>query len=157
VIVCGRQAADGDTGQVGPGIATQLGINQLTYVSGIREIDMEARTITVERLVEEGCEVVQSRLPCLITVVKDINNPRYPSFMGIRRANKREYPVWSADDLCAGTEADMECFGLIGSPTKVVKVFTPPPREGDCEMIPADDPRQAGETLAERILGEKIL
>ena len=157
VIVCGRQAADGDTGQVGPGIATQLGINQLTYVSGIREIDLDARTITVERLVEEGCEVVQSTLPCLITVVKDINSPRYPSFMGIRRANKREYPVWSAEDLCAATEADMECFGLIGSPTKVVKVFTPPPREGDCELIPADDPRQAAGTLAERILGEKIL
>jgi electron transfer flavoprotein beta subunit len=77
--------------------------------------------------------------------------------MGIRKANKREYPVWSAEDLCAATEADMECFGLIGSPTKVVKVFTPPPREGDCELIPADDVRQAAGTLAERILGEKIL
>jgi electron transfer flavoprotein beta subunit len=157
VILCGRQAADGDTGQVGPGIATQLGINQLTYVFKIREIDFEARTITVERLVEEGREVVTSALPCLITVVKDINSPRYPSFLGIRKANRREYPVWSAEDLCNETGADQECFGLIGSPTKVIKVFTPPPREGDCEIIPADDAAQAADRLSDRILAEKIL
>jgi electron transfer flavoprotein beta subunit len=157
IIICGRQAADGDTGQVGPGIATQLGINQLTYVFSIRELDLEARTITVERLVEEGREVVTSTLPCLITVVKDINTPRYPSFLGIRKANKREYPVWSAEGLCADTGADQECFGLIGSPTKVVKVFTPAPREGDCVVFQADDPRMAAGELAESILREKIL
>jgi electron transfer flavoprotein beta subunit len=157
VIICGRQAADGDTGQVGPGVATQLGISQLTYVFKIREIDFEARTITVERLVEEGREVVTSSLPCLITVVKDINTPRYPSFMGIRKANKIEYPTWSAEDLCADAGADAACFGLIGSPTKVIKVFTPPPREGECEIIAADDVRQAVDELADRILAEKIL
>jgi electron transfer flavoprotein beta subunit len=158
VILCGRQAADGDTGQVGPGIATQLGIGQLTYVSTIRELDLEGRTITVERLVEEGREVVTCPLPCLITVVKDINSPRYPSFLGIRKANRRDYPVWTAEDLCNDTGADAECFGLIGSPTKVVKVFTPPPREGECEIIPLnDDPVNAADALADRILSEKIL
>jgi electron transfer flavoprotein beta subunit len=157
VIICGRQAADGDTGQVGPGIATQLGINQLTYVFKIREIDIEGRTITVERLVEEGREVVTSGLPCLITVVKDINTPRYPSFLGIRKANKREYPNWSAEDLCADSDADRECFGLIGSPTKVIRVFTPPVREGACELFPGDDPLQAADTLADHVLAEKIL
>jgi electron transfer flavoprotein beta subunit len=157
VIICGRQAADGDTGQVGPGVATQLGISQLTYVFKIREIDFEARTVTVERLVEEGREVVTSSLPCLITVVKDINTPRYPSFMGIRKANKIEYPTWSAEDLCADAGADAACFGLIGSPTKVIRVFTPPPREGACEIIAADDVRQAADELADRILAEKIL
>jgi electron transfer flavoprotein beta subunit len=157
VIICGRQAADGDTGQVGPGIATQLGINQLTYVCHIRELDPKGRTITVERLVEEGREVVTSPLPCLITVVKDINSPRYPSFLGIRKANKREYPVWTAEDLCNDTGADEACFGLIGSPTKVVKVFTPPPREGECEIISREDPRQSADALADRILAEKIL
>jgi electron transfer flavoprotein beta subunit len=157
VILCGRQAADGDTGQVGPGIATQLGISQLTYVFKIRELDLEGRTITVERLVEEGREVVTSPLPCLITVVKDINSPRYPSFLGIRKANRREYPAWTAENLCDDTGADEACFGLIGSPTKVVKVFTPPPREGDCELIPADDPAKAADTMSDRILAEKIL
>jgi electron transfer flavoprotein beta subunit len=158
VILCGRQAADGDTGQVGPGIATQLGIPQLTYVFKIRELDLEGRTITVERLVEEGREVVTSPLPCLITVVKDINSPRYPSFLGIRKANKHEYPTWSAEDLCNDTGADAECFGLIGSPTKVVKVFTPPPREGDCTLVPMnDDPVAAADALADHVLAEKIL
>jgi electron transfer flavoprotein beta subunit len=157
VILCGRQAADGDTGQVGPGVATQLGISQLTYVSKIRELNLAERTVTVERLVEEGREVVTAPLPCLITVVKEINTPRYPSFMGIRRANRKEYPVWSAEDLCNDTGADSECFGLIGSPTKVVKVFTPPPREGGCEMVSPDDVAQAADVLSDRILAEKIL
>lgn len=157
IILCGRQASDGDTGQVGPGIATQLGINQLTYVSKIRALDPAARTITVERLVEEGHEVVSSTLPCLITVVKEINEPRFPNFMGVRRANRMTYPVWSAEDLCADTGANAECFGLIGSPTKVVKVFTPPVREGGCTFIPADDPARAADLLAERIIAEKIL
>ncbi len=157
VILCGRQAADGDTGQVGPGIATQLGISQLTYVFRIRELDLEGRTITVERLVEEGREVVISSLPCLITVVKDINSPRYPSFMGIRRANQREYPLWTAEDLCSDTGAEEACFGLIGSPTKVVKVFTPSPREGECELVPAEDPIQAADVLSDHLLAEKIL
>jgi electron transfer flavoprotein beta subunit len=157
VIICGRQAADGDTGQVGPGIATQLGISQLTYVSQIRELDMENRTITVERLVEEGREVVTSPLPCLITVVKDINSPRYPSFLGIRKANKRDYPVWTAEDLCNDTGADEACFGLVGSPTKVVRVFTPQPREGVCDLIPAEDLSQAADALVDRVLSEKIL
>lgn len=158
VIICGRQAADGDTGQVGPGIATQLGISQLTYVFKIRELDLDGRTITVERLVEEGREVVTSPLPCLITVVKDINSPRYPSFMGIRKANAKEYPVWTAENLCDDTGADAECFGLIGSPTKVVKVFTPAPREGECTMVPLNDnPAQAANALADLILAEKIL
>jgi electron transfer flavoprotein beta subunit len=157
VILCGRQAADGDTGQVGPGVATQLGISQLTYVFRIREIDFGARSITVERLVEEGREVVTSSLPCLITVVKDINSPRYPSFLGIRKANRKEIPVWTAEDLCNDTDADAECFGLIGSPTKVIKVFTPPPREGDCEIIPADDVVLAAGQLSDRIVEERIL
>ncbi len=157
LILCGRQASDGDTGQVGPGIATQLGINQLTYVFKIREIDLDARTLTVERLVEEGREVVTSTLPCLIAVVKDINEPRFPNFMGIRKANKMAYPVWSAQDLCDETGAETECFGLIGSPTRVVKVFTPPVREGGCDLIPADDVAAAADALAERILAEKIL
>jgi electron transfer flavoprotein beta subunit len=157
VILCGRQAADGDTGQVGPGVATQLGISQLTYVFKIRDIDFQARTITVERLVEEGREVVTTTLPCLVTVVKDINAPRYPSFLGIRKASKKEYPVWSAETLCQDTEAEQACFGLIGSPTKVIRVFTPPVREGKCEMMPADNPAQAAEMLADRVLAEKLL
>jgi electron transfer flavoprotein beta subunit len=157
VIVCGRQAADGDTGQVGPGVATQLGIGQLTYVFKIRQIDLDARTITVERLVEEGREIVTSSLPCLITVVKDINSPRYPNILGIRKASRREYPVWTAEDLCADEGADEACFGLIGSPTKVIRVFTPPAREGTCEILDGAEPSRAADELVDRILAERIL
>lgn len=154
VIICGRQALDGDTGQVGPGISTQLGVNQLTYVFKIREIDLEKGSITVERLVEEGREVVTSKLPAVLTVVKDINQPRYPTFMGIRRAARMQIPVWTADDL---EGADRDLFGLNGSPTKVVKVFTPQPREGEAEIVEADSIEEAAGILADKLLKEKII
>ena len=92
LVICGRQAADGDTGQVGPGIAQQLGIPQLTYVFKIRRFDPEGGEVEVERLVEEGREVVAAGLPALLTVVKDINQPRYPSFRGIRRPSAWRSP-----------------------------------------------------------------
>jgi len=155
LIICGREAMDGATGQVGPGIASRLGISQLTYVFKIREIDLEKGTITVERLVEEGREVVTAPLPALLTVVKDINQPRYPTFMGIRRAARMKIPVWTAKDL---EGADPRNFGLDGSATRVVKVFTPPPREGEAEIIEADTPEEAAAILADRLMKkEKII
>jgi electron transfer flavoprotein alpha/beta subunit len=154
VILCGKQAIDGDTGQVGPGIARQLGITQLTYIFKIQQIDFDAKTIRVERLLEEGREVVQSQLPALITVVKDINQPRYPNFKGIRRANRMEIPVWTADML---PDTKPELLGLDGSPTRVVKVFTPPARGGAIDMMPAGTPQEQAAALADRLLGEKII
>jgi len=154
VILCGKQAIDGDTGQVGPGIAGQLGISQLTYVFKIREIDPQAGKVVVERLLEEGREVVEAPLPALLTVVKDINQPRYPTFMGIRRATKMEIPVWAAADL---PECDSGMCGLNGSPTQVVKVFAPPAREGKVELIEADDMNEATGILADRLLAEKVI
>lgn len=153
IILCGRQAIDGDTGQVGPGIARQLKINQLTYVCRIQHIDFEAGDIRVERLLEEGREVVESRLPALLTVVKDINQPRYPTFKDIRRASRMDYPMWTADDLPG---ADRERLGLDGSPTRVVKVFAPPPRAGQLDMIEGDTPQEIAAKLADRLLAEKI-
>ena len=154
MILCGKQAIDGDTGQVGPGVARQLGISQLTYVFKIRKLDPEARTVVVERLLEEGREVVEAPLPALLTVVKDINQPRYPTFMGIRRAAKMQVPVWTAADL-PGTDSSK--FGLKGSPTQVVRVFSPPKREGKVDMIQADSLEQAAEILADKVLAEKVI
>jgi electron transfer flavoprotein alpha/beta subunit len=154
IILCGKQAIDGDTGQVGPGIARQLDISQLTYVFKIRELDPEAGTIVVERLLEEGREVVETSLPALLTVVKDINQPRYPTFMGIRRATRMEIPTWTADDLC---EADLDRCGLKGSPTQVVRVFSPPRREGTVDLIEADSLDEAAGILADKLLAEKVL
>jgi electron transfer flavoprotein alpha/beta subunit len=154
LILCGKQAIDGDTGQVGPGIAVQLGIQQLTYIFRIQEIDFAGKTVKVERLLEEGREVVTTSLPALLTVVKDINQPRYPTFMGIRRATKMEIPVWTAGKL-QGVQKSY--LGLDGSPTRVVKVFNPPPRGGKIDMITGDTPQEQAAKLADKLLAEKII
>lgn len=122
IIICGKQASDGDTAQVGPGIATQLDIPQVTYVKKIERI--EDKTMVVERMTEEGFEIVQTSLPCLLTVVKEINEPRLPSLKGKMKAKKLEIPCWKAIDL----DVDESQLGLTGSPTWVSKIFTPPPR-----------------------------
>jgi electron transfer flavoprotein alpha/beta subunit len=154
IILCGKQAIDGDTGQVGPGIARQLGINQLTYICKIQAIDFTQRTVRVERLLEEGREVVESRLPALLTVVKDINQPRYPTFAGIRRANRQPIPVWTAANLQG---ADPKLFGLDGSPTRVIKVFNPPSRSGHVQMIEGGSAGEIASRLADKLMAEKII
>ncbi len=154
IVLCGRQAIDGDTGQVGPGIARQLGITQLTYVSRIRDLNPGSAEITVERLVEEGREIVKSRLPVVMTVVKDINQPRFPSLAGIRRAAEVQVPVWSAADLPG---VDPAMLGLTGSPTRVVTVCSPPRREGAVEFIEAGSVEEGAAILADKILSRKVL
>lgn len=154
VILCGKQAIDGDTGQVGPGIACQIELNQLTYVFRIREIDLAAGTITVERLLEEGREIVTTRLPVLLTVVKDINQPRQPHLLRIRKAARLEVPVWTADDL---PEIERDLLGLDGSPTRVMRVFNPPARERKVDMVSADTPDEAAAILVDKLLAEKII
>lgn len=131
IILCGKQASDGDTAQVGPGISTHLDIPQVTYVKKIEEIkDNKAR---VERMTEEGYDIVESPIPCLFTVVKEINNPRLPSLKGMMRSKSAKILQWTAADI----NADPKKLGLDGSPTRVVKIFTPPPRKGG-EMIKGD-------------------
>ncbi|MFA5500789.1 MAG: electron transfer flavoprotein subunit beta/FixA family protein [Candidatus Omnitrophota bacterium] len=131
IILCGKQASDGDTAQVGPGISTHLDIPQVTYVKKIEEIkDNKAK---VERMTEEGYDIVESPIPCLFTVVKEINNPRLPSLKGMMRSKSAKILQWTAVDI----NADPKKLGLDGSPTRVVKIFTPPPRKGG-EMIKGD-------------------
>ena len=154
IVLCGKQAMDGDTGQVGPGIANQLGVPQLTYVSKIRSVDLTERTIQVERLLEEGREVVETSLPALLTVVKDINTPRYPTFRGIRRARRLQVPTWTSQDL-PGVRPDL--LGLDGSPTKVVKVFSPPRREGAVEMLEHESPDELASILADKLIEDKVV
>jgi len=124
LIICGKQASDGDTAQVGPGISTFLNIPQVTYVKKIESINR--KNARVERMTEEGFEIIETPVPCLLTVVKEINEPRLPSLKGKMRANKVEIKKWNAEDL----NCDFDKLGLDGSPTRVVKIFTPPPREG---------------------------
>ncbi|MDD4910284.1 MAG: electron transfer flavoprotein subunit beta/FixA family protein [Candidatus Omnitrophica bacterium] len=124
LIICGKQASDGDTAQVGPGIATHLDIPQITYVKKIESIN--DKEIKAFRMTEEGYEIIQSSLPALITVVKEINEPRLPSLKGKMRARQAVITKWSAADAAA----DHKYLGLSGSPTQVVKIFTPAPRQG---------------------------
>jgi electron transfer flavoprotein beta subunit len=154
IILCGKQAIDGDTGQVGPGIASQLGITQLTYVFKIIKMEPEIGKITVERLLEEGREIVEARLPALLTVVKDINQPRATTLFHIRRAAQLQIPTWTADDLPG---ADLSKLGLKGSPTQVVKISSPPQHEGVLDLIKADSVEQSAAILADKIIAEKIL
>ena len=124
IILCGKQAVDGDTAQVGPGIGVHLDIPQITFVKKVSDLSVEK--ITVERMNEEGFDVVESSLPCLLTVVKDINEPRLPSLKGKMRAKKAE--IKKLDNAALGL--DNKDIGLDGSPTVVSKIFTPPVREG---------------------------
>jgi electron transfer flavoprotein beta subunit len=136
LIVCGLKTTDGDTAQVGPGLAEELGIPHVSYVGKIVEVN-EA-TVRLNRPIEESYEVVEAPLPCLITVTKEINVPRLPSFRRKMQARKMAVTVWSASDLTGETSR----FGLDGSATRVIKVFPPPPRPGG-EMLSGDAKSQA--------------
>ena len=124
LILCGKQASDGDTAQVGPGISTHLNIPQVTYVKKIEEV--KDKVMRVERMLEEGFEIIETPLPALLTVVKEINEPRLPSLKGMMRAKSAKITVWTQKDL----NLDPQNIGLCGSPTQVVKIFTPPQRIG---------------------------
>ena len=128
LIICGKQASDGDTAQVGPGIATHLDLPQATYVRKIDKVDIEAKPgkMVLERLLEEGYEILEIELPALITVVKEINNPRIASLKGKMAAKKAAITTWKFDDL----GVDPKKIGLDGSPTRVVKIFSPAAKEG---------------------------
>ncbi|MCP4650757.1 MAG: electron transfer flavoprotein subunit beta/FixA family protein [PVC group bacterium] len=132
VILCGKQAIDGDTAQVGPGIAIWLDMPQATYVKKIEDCKEESgkKVFRVHRMVEEGHEVLDVPLPCMLTVVKEINEPRMPSLKGMMRSKKAEIIKWSAADI----QAEEENIGLDGSPTQVMRIFSPEQRKGG-EML----------------------
>lgn len=119
IIFCGRQAIDGDTAQVGPQIAENLGISQVTYAT---KFEMNGELIEIRRALEDGYSVIETKLPVLVTVLDKINKPRYPSIKGVVNAfSKSEIKVLSAVDL----SLDETRLGLDGSPTKVKKTFVP--------------------------------
>ena len=132
VVFTGKQTIDGDTAQVGPGIAKRLGLQLLTYVSRIARTDLDGQSITVERRAEGGVQVLQTALPCLITMLENTNELRFATLPAMIHA--AGYPVrkWNKDE--AGIE-DVEKIGLKGSPTVVSKVFGPTPRSEKAEML----------------------
>ncbi len=122
LFLCGKQAIDGDTAQVGPGLAMRMDIPYLTCVQKIRTAS--ETQLVAERMMDDGYDVVEVNYPALLTVVKDINEPRVPSLKGKMKAKKATITTLSADDI----GAEPGCIGLPGSPTQVVKVFPPEPR-----------------------------
>jgi len=139
LVICGKQASDGDTAQVGPGIAVQLDLPQVTFVKKIESI--EKGYVVVERLTEEGFEAIKSPLPVLLTVVKEINEPRLPSLRHMMRSRQAQIRKFSLGDL----ELDKAKIGLDGSPTQVMKIFTPPSREKG--VIFEGEPQEVAEKL----------
>lgn len=140
LIICGRQTIDGDTGQVSPELAEILGIPFVAYVSKIERIDNGY--MRVQRMIEEGHEVIETPIPAVITVVKEINIPRLPSLRGLAKARSAVIPVWTAQEL----GVDKNTVGLSGSATRVIKVFFPQ-RVHRGELLQGDLESQVGSLI----------
>jgi electron transfer flavoprotein beta subunit len=153
LVFTGKQTIDGDTAQVGPGIAKRLDLELLTYVSRIGELDLAGRRIVVERRAEGGVQVLETRLPALITMLEGSNELRFASTPNMFRAARATVRHW--DRTAAGIE-DIKRVGLKGSPTVVSRVFGPTPRAEKAKQIPfeAADPDAAAAALLAQILAE---
>lgn len=150
LVICGKQAIDGDTAQVGPGIAAQLGWPQATYVMKVVEADSE--TIKVKRMHEDGYDICKMYFPAVITVLKDINTPRVPTLKGRIASQKIEIPVWRPADI----GAEIEKIGLDGSPTRVVRTAPPPPRNTVTKRIEGS-PKDCAQQLVRELRIRSIL
>ena len=142
MIFAGRQAIDGDTAQVGPQIAEKLDLPQVTYVQKF-EIAADKKSVKVERQLEDGYEVIEAPIPCMLTCIKELNTPRYMNIAGIFKQDK-DIKVWSAADV----EVDLDTVGLKASPTNVFRSFTPKPK-GKGVMLEGDTEKE----LAEKLVG----
>jgi electron transfer flavoprotein beta subunit len=153
LILFGKSAIDAQTWQVAPAVAQWLGIPALMYVIKITAIDPDGKSITVERLLEEGRQVVSAPLPAVVGTTKGINEPRYTSFMGIRKAAKMEVPVRALADI--GAEA--EKVGPAGSGVRWPEVSMPPAREGEAEIVQGETVEESARLLVEKLLAEKVI
>jgi len=149
LILFGKQAIDGDTAQVGPGVAELLGLPLITYV---RKLDVDGEKVQVERVFEDGYEKMETELPAVLTILKEANIPRMASLKGRMKAKKAEIPVLTA----AAVKADEKKVGLKGSPTKVVRIFTPPKKTGGVR-IEGTHPLEAAKTVIEKLSEQKVI
>lgn len=149
MILCGKQAIDGDTAQVGPQVASELGIPQITGAAKLTVVDGKAR---VEQQNEEGYIVTEAAFPVLITATKDLNEPRFPTIRGTMKAKRREIPTLSAADI----GVDEARIGLSGSPTKVHKIFTPPQRTQG-EIFKEEEAQANVDKLMEKLIARKVI
>jgi electron transfer flavoprotein beta subunit len=148
LVICGKQAIDGDTAQVGPEMAEHLGIGQLTYIS---KIEFDGERLIAEREQDEGYDVIEAKLPLVVTIIKLATDPRIPTVKGTAKAYRTEIPVWTAADIDINPKAS----GLDGSPTQVRRIFTPQ-RRGTGELIQGDS-KEAVDELVDKLRQAKIL
>ena len=153
LVLCGKSAIDAETWQTAGALAHRLGWPSLMYVIKIAELDADGKSIVVERLLEEGRQVVSAPLPVVVGTTKGINEPRYTSFIGIRKAAKMEYPLWTLDDV----GADAGQVGAAGSGVRWPQVFMPPAREGEAEIIAGETVEEAAAILVDKLLAEKVI
>lgn len=144
----GRQSVDSDTGVTPSQVARRLGWPALTLVAAVAAVDPTGRTIEVERMLDEARQRVRAPLPAVVGVVKEIGEPRYPSFMGIRKASKAEIPTWSAADLGTSLPQPALSWPTVTAPERAATT---------CEMITADTPAAAAAKLIDRLMEEKVL
>ncbi len=151
LVLAGKEAIDGDTAQTGPGIATRLNFPQLTYVIKVTDINQE--TITVHRKLESGREVVEAKLPALLTVEKDLNDLSYASLPNMMKAAAYDPEYWDVKSL----DFDVTQMGLKGSPTSVNRIFAPPARSGGNQIDATKDPKGAAEVVVEKLFQQNII
>lgn len=148
LVLFGKEAADEATDQHIFQIGRKLGWNLLSYVSKIDALDAGGKSVKVEQMLEEGKQTTSSALPAVLNLMKEINDPRYPSFMGIRKAAKAEIPVWDSTELGASAPA---------AKARVLQYRGLPAREGECEIIDGDSAAAKAAALADRLLAEKVV
>ncbi|MBD2865195.1 electron transfer flavoprotein subunit beta/FixA family protein [Paenibacillus oceani] len=153
IVFCGKQTLDGDTGQVGPGVACRLDLEQLTYVGQVVDVNPADRTVTVNRNLEDGVETVRTRMPVLITALKELNKVRRASLPGMIRAARYKPVVWTTADF---PDLDKTKIGLKGSPTIVSKTWVPEVKAVQTTMVEGDGEAQMAERLAD-LLWDKAL
>ncbi len=151
VVFCGKQAIDGDTAQVGPELAELLGIPHITYVRKV-ELHQDLKKVIIHRETDEGYDVVECKLPVLLTAIKGLNEPRLPSLMNILAANRKEIKTITVADI----GGDPEQYGLAGSLTQVVEVFTPEPR-GKGIKVDGSNPEDAAKQLVQFLFEKNLL
>ncbi len=148
LIIAGKQTFEGDTAQVGPSVAEHLRIAQATYAIGV---EIDGKKMSVKRVLEDAYEMLDVKLPALITVVKQINDPRHPRLKNVMAAKKKPITVWGVDDL----DVDLNLIGTAGSPTSVVRTFVPT-REHDGEIIEGE-PAAAVDKLVGKLQDTEIV
>jgi electron transfer flavoprotein beta subunit len=153
MVMCGRQTIDGDTAQVGPGIATRLGCSQLTLVDRVEEVDLKAKTVKARRKLEGRHEVVSAPLPVMIAVLREINTPRYPN-VPMRLASE-DAPISLWDNKVM--KMDEATIGLKGSATQVRKIFSPQRAKGEILGGESTKPEDAAKLLIDRMVEKDLL